>query len=505
MLSRLTHLVQTLWLMLQIKHAQSAPKKIRLQTQLANKLAQGRGLPMKIGQVMAGMNDDHVLQGLTQSVEPWSKQRIVPILEHAWATKWSDILHQFDTSQAAASLGQVHHAVLKTREKVAIKVQYPDIAQAVKAELSIAGLIPRAGPVKRWDFDMTAYKASLNANMDKELDYIHEMQTQDTYRRHMQVQGLHVPKVFPDLCRNNILVQDWTLGVRLAEVANHWTKLQCLSIARTLIQAMFQSLFKHGLVHGDPHPGNYLFEATTPHPTVHLLDFGCTIDVDDMPRKALLQLILTSRGEMHIDPLQGFVAVGFDALKLQAIEAKLPALMQTIFRPFITDKPFDLNAWHPALEVETLLGQEKWLFRASGPANLFLLMRTFQGLTQQLILLQSQLPWFPLLKQALGDDYIKAVQQQHIVEAVALPQIKGSATTLHVEVYQDGKPHIHFTLPAASALNLEDLIPESAKVVISQQNIDIQAITQDLQDKGLEPSTLLDIQNSDKRYHLYLK
>ncbi|MDQ7004901.1 MAG: AarF/UbiB family protein [Ghiorsea sp.] len=491
--------------MFKLKRTQSEPEKQKLQTQLTHKLAQGRGLPMKIGQIMAGMNDDHALQSLTQSVEPWSKQRIIPILEQTWGSPWHDILQQFDASLAAASLGQVHHAVLKTGEKVAIKVQYPDIAQAVKAELSIAGLMPRAGPVKRWDFDMTAYKASLNANMAKELDYIHEMQTQDTFRQHVHVQGLHIPQVFPDLCRRNVLAQDWVQGVRLAEVAKHWTKLQCLSIARTLMQTMFQSLFKHGLVHGDPHPGNYLFEATTPHPTVHLLDFGCIIDVGDVPRKALLQLILTSRGEMQIDPLQGFVALGFDALKLQAIEAKLPALMQTIFRPFIIDKPFDLSTWHPAQEVETLLGQQKWLFRAAGPADLFLLMRTFQGLTQQLILLQSQLPWFPLLKQALGDAYIKAVQQQHIVKAVVLPQAKGSATTLYVEVYQGDKPHIHFTLPAASALNLEDLIPESAKAVIAQQNIDIQAISQGLQEKGLEPSTLLDIQDSDKRYHLYLK
>lgn len=208
---------------------------------------------------------------------------------------------------------------------------------------------------------------------------------------------------------------------------------------------------------------------------------------------------------MAIDPLQGFVAIGFDALKLQPIEKKLPALMQIIFRPFLLQRAIYLDDWRPAEEMESLLGQEKWLFRAAGPADLFLLMRVFQGLVLQLKTLDVALPWWPILQQSLAKDFMQQTKHTHIVQEVRFPQFQGSASALHVCISQAEKADIHFELPAGSAFDLASLIPNSAHDVILRQAVDVQAIIDKLHQEGLHPSTLLDIQDGTKRYHIYLR
>jgi len=164
-----------------------------------------------------------------------------------------------------------------------------------------------------------------------------------------------------------------------------------------------------------------------------------------------------------------------------------------------------LDDWHPAEEMESLLGQQKWLFRAAGPADLFLLMRVFQGLVLQLKTLDVSLPWWPILEQSLRHDFLQEVKARQIVKHVVIPSFQGTASTLHVCIEQPHKADIHFELPAGSALDLASLIPISAHDVMIQQNIDIQAITDQLHQTGLHPSTLLDIHDGDKRYHIYLR
>jgi predicted unusual protein kinase regulating ubiquinone biosynthesis (AarF/ABC1/UbiB family) len=494
----------TVMLMLKLRLSKSEASQQRAEQALAKKLAKGRGLPMKVGQIMAGMDDKHTLQQLTQSVEPLPLDKMEKVLSQAWGKNLSEVLLNIDESHAAASLGQVHCAVLCSGETVAIKMQYPDIEKAIQTELKLAGLMPRGGPVKRWGFNLDAYKSALKANMHQELDYLHEMKTQQRFGQQLDVQGLAVPMVFSELCRSRVLVQEWVEGERLAQVAAEWSQLERLSIGKTLMQTMFQSLFQYGLVHGDPHPGNYLYQKAEQGTLVHLLDYGCMIEVPKQQRMALLQLILTSRGEMNIDPLEGFVAVGFDALKLQVIEKKLPALMQIIFRPFILQRPLSLQGWHPAEEVDSLLGQEKWLFRAAGPADLFLLMRVFQGLVLQLKTLHVLLPWWPILEQSLHHDFLQEVKKIQIVKSVVIPSFQGTASKLHVCIEQPNKVDIHFELPAGSALDLASLIPNSAHDVMIRQSIDIQAIAEQLHQEGLHPSTLLDIYDGHKRYHIYL-
>ena len=506
---RLLHLIKTSWLLWRLRKSKTDETREAAHQALAAQLASGRGLPMKIGQVLAGMEDSNAYNPLTTSVKPWKLKDMIPVLENAWGHPNTTHLQSIDESVAAASLGQVHHAVLKSGEEAAVKIQYPDIAKAIESEMTLTGLLPKGGPVKRWDFDLDAYKATLKTNMLFELDYMHEARQQETFRRTIHVKGLHIPKVYPELCRASILVQSWSSGSRLAEAAN-WSNIQRLQLSKILMQTMFQSLFDIGLVHGDPHPGNILFHQNNDESSITLLDYGCMIEVAPERRIALLQLILASRGECHISPLHGFATLGFDATKLKYIEDKLPQLMQILFRPFTETKPFNPSEWHPGTETEQLLGDYKWIFRAAGPADLFLLMRVFQGLVQHLITLKTKLPWWPILEQSIASETIRSAKASSKLNHPNISEeesanYQGAAKELHIRISEGNRQTAKITLPATAAFEISTLMPPTAANVLSKEKINLTAIEQRLMNEGLNPQSLIDIHSGSKRYELWLE
>jgi len=505
-LRRSIRLLRMAWAVRRIRKAESEHTQQAARHALSELLAGSRGLPMKVGQFLAGMNDNNAYTKLTTSIDPWPLTHITPILEQTWQQPVRFMLKDIEESHAAASLGQVHRAHLSDKQCVAIKVQYPNIAAAIDAEMKLAGLLPAGGPIKTWAFDLDSYKSTLKDTLNDELDYLHEMKQQLTFSSTMHVEGLHVPHVFPVLCRKNILVQEWAEGVRLSEAAT-WALPARLYIARTLMQTMFQSLFEFGLVHGDPHPGNMLFQHHDSKPQTTLLDFGCMVHIEETRRMALLKLILHSRSECDIALLDAFVALGFDAEKLKPIENKLPQLMQLLFQPFIKESPFDVTTWDLSNAVANLLDDQRWWFRSAAPADLFLLIRIFQGLATQLETLNVQLPWWLLLKQAIKPQIIEeSMRWESGSKPIKnTPVYKGSAKDLHVYIERQDKDPIHITLPAENALQLENLMPEHIHEKLHNANIDLVVLREKLIQEGLEPQTLIDIKTDEHHYHLYLK
>lgn len=489
----------------QLRTTNSDATRAAARRALSLQMADARGLPMKMGQVLAGMGDASDFQALTSSVTPWPLSRMRIVLETAWQCPLEDILADIKESQAAASLGQVHQAILKDGRVVAIKIQYPDIAKSIAAEMRIAGLMPGIGPVKRWQFDMEAYRQTLADNMKHELDYRHEMQMQMAFSTRLTVTGLNIPKVEENLCRPQVLVQQWCDGVRLAEAA-HWPLAERVFLARTLMMTLFQSLFVHGLVHGDPHPGNMMVHHGDNGVGLTLLDFGCTVSVTETRRLALLKLIVTQREGLAINMLDVYTALGFDAEKLAFIAPQLPALSRILFRPLIEDHPFDVTSWHAGEEAAELLGDQRWWFRSAGPADLFLLMRIFQGLSAQLALLDVKLPWWPILTLAVSPIVLEQAAtwlppHQNITSQV----VADLAQALKVTIIRRNEEDICMTMPAREAFQLHELIPEDIQQLLEQRGMNIEHLQKQLITEGLRPRDLFTLQDDGVHYHVWLE
>lgn len=477
------------------------------QQALAALLADARGVPMKIGQFIATVQPGSGLDQLTRGIEPLPLETVLPLLDEILGHDHRALFREFLPASAAATLGQVHRARLQDGREAAVKLQYPDIAEAVEAEMKLAGLVPSVGPARRWNFDLGGYVETLRANMWRELDYLDEAQRQHDFRAAVQSEGLVVPEVLAEHCRPAMLVQSWEDGDGLEQAAA-WSLRDRLNIARILLDTLFRSLFLHGQVHGDPHPGNYRFRPwTDTHKSqVVLLDFGCTVPVPEPARLALLKLVLSVRGEAPADHLACFAAMGFEPAKLQHIDAALPAVSAALLAPF-SREGFELADWKLGERFENALGDLRWWFRSAGPPSLFLLMRAFQGLVIQLKALDVNLPWWPVLQHALGSQRLAQAREftPPAPDVKRAPARPGDATLLRVRIDAEAGPELDLVLPASEALKLRALAPPAATDEIEAAGVDLRAIEQRLAKQGLKPQLLLEHQGNGRTYRIQLE
>jgi len=494
-----------------LQRTQNETERLLAKQALAGLFADARGITMKVGQLFAGTDGTTPFQELVEGIEPLPLKIMIPLLETELGQKTKTVFRSIDKAIAAASLGQVHLAELKNGDKVAVKIRYPDISDAVDAELRLVGLMPGVGPVNRWGFDLDAYKKSLRDNMHRELDYRSEAQRQDYFGRTVQVPGLKVPGVYWDLCSERVLVQSRAEGV-LIDKAGDWSEQDRLAIGQTLMMTLFKSLFVAGEVHGDPHPGNVFYSHDeNGQPLVTLLDYGCTVSIAEPRRMALLKLIVGCRERNPTKPLDCFAALGFDSKKLTSISGSLPALCQILFRPFLLNHAFSPEQWQLGKEVNDLLGDYRWWFRSAGPSDLFLLMRAFQGLIQQLQQLDVRLPWWSLLQQAVGPELIgeamayelPAIEHEPTVMTLSFDQ---QATLLCVRVTEGGEQRVSVKMPAEAVLDLEHLIPEDVLArIISSGTIDLKQLGESIRANGITPQQLFVFEDGRKTYKVWLE
>jgi predicted unusual protein kinase regulating ubiquinone biosynthesis (AarF/ABC1/UbiB family) len=477
---------------------------------LAALLATTRGMTMKIGQFMASGTVQDPYQSLVTSITPLPLAKVLPTLQQQLPQPLQLVFSEIRESTAAASLGQVHYAVLADGSAVAIKIRYPGIVETIHAELQLTDWLPSAGPFKRWQFNSEDYKQTLRRQLLRETDYRIEAQTQQRFKENLAVKGLWIPKIYTELSTSSVLVQSWETGCRIHEVAL-WSKKHRLEIARTLLVTLFQSLFVHGEIHADPHSGNYLFRLDThDNPVVVLLDYGCTVFVTKTRRLALLKLIDAYANDMPINALQCFVAMGFHAEKLAHIADTFPALCAALFLPFTQARAFELEQWQLATTLQQLLSEQRWWFRAAGPADLLLLLRAFYGLVQQLTILQVALPWAALLRYSVGESVLEQARQLILPELSEItqphPPLLIKARKLCVQVYEHNQLTISLDLPAEAALELESLIPAAVLAQIhTSTEVDLLKLTAKLQQQGIVPQVLFETQNDNKRCRVWLE
>jgi len=312
---------------------------------LAAALGGLKGPIMKVAQLMTTIPDllppEYVteLQKLQSEAPPmgWSfvKRRMSAELGRDWETKFGMFEHK---PAAAASLGQVHRARSRDGAPLACKLQYPDMQSAVEADLQqlnwLFAIHRRMDPA----IDTTEMAKEIAARVREELDYVREAKHVSLYRAMLSdVSTIRVPRVWPELSTARLLTLDWLEGRRLLEHKNAPLE-ERNRIATAMFTAWWFPFSRFGVIHGDPHLGNYtIFSEGGAAAGLNLMDYGC---VRVFPTKFVGGVVDLYNGLLKGDDdlvVHAYETWGFTGLSREIIDI-LNIWARFIYGPLLEDR-----------------------------------------------------------------------------------------------------------------------------------------------------------------------
>jgi predicted unusual protein kinase regulating ubiquinone biosynthesis (AarF/ABC1/UbiB family) len=216
---------------------------------------------------------------------------------------------------AAASLAQVHEACLRSGERVAVKVQYPEIEALVRSDLANLRMLFRAVDFMERDFDLMPLVDELATYVPRELNFVNEGHNAETIGRMFAGrEGVGVPRIHWELTSRRVLVMEFIDGIKITDVEGlRAAGLDTDRVAQRLAEAYCEQILGHGFFHADPHPGNILVQRCADgEPRIVLLDFGLAKDLPPRFRAGIVAFASALvQGSSH-DMAQALVDLGFE-------------------------------------------------------------------------------------------------------------------------------------------------------------------------------------------------
>lgn len=391
---------------------------------LASALGGLKGPLMKVAQLLATIPDalppeyaEH-LATLQAQAPPmgWTfvKRRMAAELGPDWHAKFAEFA---PTSAASASLGQVHKAKALDGMALACKLQYPDMQSAVEADLNQLGVLlaihKRMDPV----IDTSEIATEISARLREELDY-------ELEARHMALYHLiftddpliRVPRYRRELSTRRLLTMEWLEGNRLLDYKTRAPE-ERQQITRAMFRAWWYPFSHYGVIHGDPHLGNYtIFEEGGLAAGVNLLDYGCVRTFPPRFVQGVIDLYNgLLRGEralvVHAYETWGFTGLSNDLIDILNIWAKF------IYGPILDDRTRRI-----AEDVSPSMYGRKEAFtvhkglKEKGPVRVpreFVFMdRAAIGLGGVFLHLDAELNFYRLFNETIEDFRLEAVEAQ---------------------------------------------------------------------------------------------
>lgn len=467
-----------------------------------------RGLPQKIGQILSMFEapEAEPFAPLRGEAEPLPFDVVESVLVSEWKRPVREVVAEIDPRGRAASLGQVHRARLHDGEEVAVKVQYPGMAKAVEADLKLLGWLSAPVGGLRRGFDLAGYREEILRDLVEELDYLREAAHQHRYGLLAGfLPRVVVPRVIGEHTTERVLVNRWETGESLDTVAREWPEALRRIAARTFLHTVLDSLFLHGFVQGDLHPGNFRFRREADDGVALVLyDFGCVYRPPLPLRLALLKLIQITEANGRDDPYPHFLELGFDPGYLEPIAGRLPALCRMLFEPFLLDSPFDLAGWRLGERVGQVLGEDRWNFRIAGPPGGILLMRVFHGLTHTLRRLGAPVSWRAPMQAILAHFGEELAALQTPAPPVPERGFAGMAKHLHIEVREQGQLKVRLTSPLHVVDRLAETMDPATLEKVRAQNIDLDELVRDVRRNGYRPQDVFRLEGDVKQVRVWL-
>jgi predicted unusual protein kinase regulating ubiquinone biosynthesis (AarF/ABC1/UbiB family) len=268
---------------------------LRTAEDVTRAMGEMKGAAMKVGQVlsmMSGVVPPEMAEGLAtlqSNAPPMAYGLVQEVLEAAYGRSPGSVFRRVEREPfAAASIGQVHRAELRDGTRVAVKVQYPGVREAIERDLANVAVLLGFGGLVAKGLDVETLVRDLGEGIRGELDYRREAAWQQRFFDAFEGHGfVRVPQVYHELTTDTVLVQEWLPGRPFREALG-LPQEERNRLGEMLYRFCFGSLYRLRLFNGDPHPGNYLLLEDG---RVGFVDYGCVAEFDNAVVEGFKRLI----------------------------------------------------------------------------------------------------------------------------------------------------------------------------------------------------------------------
>jgi predicted unusual protein kinase regulating ubiquinone biosynthesis (AarF/ABC1/UbiB family) len=305
-------------------------------------LGQLKGPLMKIAQMATTVPDllppefAQELASLQMNAPPMAPSFVRRRMMAELGADWQGRFASFDLQPAAAaSLGQVHRAVAPDGRALAVKLQYPDMQSAVESDLAQMRTVMAIGRQMFGAVDTREIATEISERIREELDYGREAKAMALYGAFFADRDdIAAPEPLPELSTGRLLTMTWLEGRGLMEFTETDQETRN-RIARLLFEAWWTPLIRLGVIHGDPHLGNYTFAGEAAR--LNLLDFGCIRIFPPSFVDGVLRLYRALIDDDHAAQAEAYEVWGFKGLKRELIET-LNIWARFIYGPLLEDR-----------------------------------------------------------------------------------------------------------------------------------------------------------------------
>ena len=369
-----------------------------------------RGAFMKLVQMLS-MRDDmfpaealSILSVVQSSVPPMEYALIRDQIKSELGKYPEQVFKNFaHDAFAAASLGQVHKATLKNGKYVVVKVQYPGVDETVEQDLkNLKALLQvfttMTRDVLRQKFDASEVYLEMEERLREELDYVNEANNLALFQRLFTADDeVIIPQVYPDFSSRRVLTMQHVEGYKLQDMFSAGVDQSLKDwISVKYFQMTWRQIIEFGMLHTDPHPGNYL---VTYHPKIAMLDFGSVRIFPEEIRKGYRQLVRAILDRDESAMAECFITLGY--LNQGENPAPLVKIMYLIFEPVLEDRvydPHDFDSVSKTMEITNISLENRIL---NAPGHRLFLVRALWGLDSYIHQFRTITNWHRIFRECV--------------------------------------------------------------------------------------------------------
>tara|TARA_Y100001970_G_scaffold196927_1_gene239503 strand:- start:324 stop:1664 length:1341 start_codon:yes stop_codon:yes gene_type:complete len=388
-----------------------------------------KGPLMKVAQLSATIPDllpeeyTKELMHLQSNAPPMGwlfvKRRMATELSQDWQKKFKE----FDKEATrAASLGQVHKAILNNSEKVACKLQYPDMQSAVNADLSQLKMIFSIYQSYNKAIKTEEVYKEITQRLNEELDYEREKKLMGVFNKIFEKNSfIHVPKTFEKYSTKRLLTMSWLEGKSILTYKESKKEIRNL-LARNMYYAWYKPFFEYGVIHGDPHLGNYSVQKDL---SINLYDFGCMRIFKSKFIQGVIDLYYALQKNDEALAVHAYEQWGFDDITREKLQV-LSKWANFLYGPLMEDKVQKIqeseNGIYGAQIASEVHRELKKIGGVKPPKEFVFMDRAAVGLGSVFMHLKAEVNWYRVFHELIDNFSEKKLteRQQNTLKLVNL-------------------------------------------------------------------------------------